>query len=541
METPTTSASNAPSSAVQPSAWAPFGQSTFTILWLATVLSNVGTWMHDVGAGWLMTVLSPTPIVVAAVQAATTLPVFMFALLAGAVADIVDRRRLLIITNVFMAVVAACLAVMVSLDLVTPLILLTFTFLLGAGAAFMAPAWQAIVPSLVPRPQLSAAIALNSMGINVSRAIGPALAGFLIVAVSLAAPFAVNAVSFIGIILALLWWRPTSEKESLLPPERVGSAIVVGLRYALNSGPLRATLVRAAAYFLFASALWSMLPLIARVVLKGDATLYGLLLTSVGVGAVLGAFLMPQIKSTLGSNGTVAVGSIATAIVLTVLALFPQKYVAIFAAACAGLSWIGVLSSLQVSTQMALPNWVRARGLSIYLTIFFGSMTIGSLLWGQIATISSIQTSLLIAAIGVVIFIPLTWSFKLDQGEALDHAPSMHWPAPIASDQGTSDRGPVMIQVKYLIAADDRNTFVALLNELAGERRRHGGYSWSLMQDTDDPLSYVETWYEPSWVDHLRHHERVTGSDSKKQAQVIALHRGSEPPVVKHFISANSK
>ncbi len=174
METPTTSASNAPSSAVQPSAWAPFGQSTFTILWLATVLSNVGTWMHDVGAGWLMTVLSPTPIVVAAVQAATTLPVFMFALLAGAVADIVDRRRLLIITNVFMAVVAACLAVMVSLDLVTPLILLTFTFLLGAGAAFMAPAWQAIVPSLVPRPQLSAAIALNSMGINVSRAIGPA-------------------------------------------------------------------------------------------------------------------------------------------------------------------------------------------------------------------------------------------------------------------------------------------------------------------------------------------------------------------------------
>lgn len=202
------------------SAWAPLANQTFAVLWLATVLSNVGTWMHDVGAGWLMTELSPSPILVAAVQAATTLPVFLFALLAGAIADIIDRRRLLIVVNLFMAITAATLSLLVSFQLVTPLMLLVFTFLLGTGAAFMAPAWQAIVPSLVPRSQLPAAIALNSAGINVSRAIGPALAGFLIVGVGLAAPFAFNALSFIAIIAALLWWHPPAIKEQRLPSEK---------------------------------------------------------------------------------------------------------------------------------------------------------------------------------------------------------------------------------------------------------------------------------------------------------------------------------
>ncbi len=524
----------------QSSAWSPFGQTTFAVLWLATVLSNVGTWMHDVGAGWLMTVLSPSPFVVAAVQAATTLPVFMFALLAGAIADIVDRRRLLIGANIFMAIVAGSLALLVSLDLVTPAILLVFTFLLGTGAAFMAPAWQAIVPSLVPRPQLSTAIALNSMGINVSRAIGPALAGLLIAAVSLAAPFAFNAISFLGIIAALVWWKPTLEKESRLPPERIGSAIVVGLRYALNSGPLRATLLRSVAFFIFASALWSMLPLVARVVLEGDATLYGVLLASVGVGAVLSALMMPSIKSRLGANGTVAAGMIGTSAVLFVLAMFPVKAVAIAAAGVAGVCWIGVLSSLQVSVQTSLPNWVRARGLSIYLTVFFGSMSVGSLIWGQIATVTSIETALLIAAVGAVVVVPLTWRFKLNQGEGMDLAPSMHWPAPIEPELDSSDRGPVLLQTTYRVAESNRKKFVTLMQEFAASRRRNGGYNWSLMQDTEDPSMFIETWYESSWIDHLRHHERVTGADKETQAIIWALHEGGERPPIKHYVSADA-
>lgn len=535
MSAPTSAPSAASGS--QPSALAPLGQPAFAMLWVATVLSNIGTWMNDVGAGWLMTTLSPSPVMVAAVQATTTMPVFLFALLAGAVADIVDRRRLLLVANVLMTAVAGMLALLVSLEMMTPLLLLVFTFLLGSGAAFVAPAWQAIVPSLVPRKQLSAAIALNSTGVNVSRAIGPALAGFLIVAVGLGAPFALNALSFVGIIAALVWWRPPAQSSSRLPPEKVGAAIIVGLRYAFNSGPLRATLIRAGAFFLFASALWAMLPLVARDVLSGGPTLYGLLLASVGAGAVLAAFVMPAIKSRLGPNATVAAGSIGTAGVLALFALVRDPKVAIAAAGLAGVCWIGVLSSLYVSVQTALPDWVRARGLSIFLTVFFGAMSFGSLIWGQVAALSSIETSLLAAAAGVVAFVPLTWSAKLSQGEGMDLAPSMHWPEPIVSEASSRQGGPAMIRVTYQIAEPDQPRFFALMDELATARRRNGGYDWSLMQDAENPESFVETWFEETWVDHLRHHERMTGADQKTQAEILALHRGPKGPAVTHFVA----
>ena len=520
-----------------PSAWAPFSHAAFTVLWTATVLSNVGTWMHDVGAGWLMTVLSPSPLVVAAVQAATTLPVFLFALIAGAVADIYDRRRLLILVNALMAVVAACLALLVSIERVTPGLLLVFTFLLGTGAAFMAPAWQAIVPRLVPREELSPAIALNSMGINVSRAIGPALAGFLIVALGLAAPFAVNAISFVGIIAALLWWRPPAAPARRLPPEQVGSAIRAGLRYAVNSGPLRATLLRAVGFFIFASAYWAMLPLIARDVLDGGPTLYGILLACVGAGAVGGALLLPTIKGRLGPDRTVAAGTIGTALVLILFAIVPSPVVAAIASALAGMSWIAVLSSMHVSAQTALPDWVRARGLSIFLTAFFGAMAAGSLIWGQVASLAGIPAALLIAAAGALLAIPLTWRAKLNQGEAMDLAPSMHWPAPVVTDQDATERGPVMIQVTYEVAQDQQDTFVGLMRDLARARRRGGAYNWTLMQDSAHPDHFVETWFEASWLNHLRHHERVTGTDRVLQDRIQALHRGEGPPLVAHFLA----
>ncbi|MEO0679163.1 MAG: MFS transporter, partial [Pseudomonadota bacterium] len=273
----------------------PFRHRVFAVLWVATVASNIGTWMHDVGAGWLMTELAPSPTMVAAVPAATTLPIFLFALLAGAVADIVDRRRLLIGINLGLGCAALAMTAVVHLGLMTPWLLLIFTFVFGTGAAFMAPAWQAIVPKLIPRQDLPAAIALNSMGINISRAIGPALAGVLIVSAGLAAPFLANALSVLGIIAALWWWRGAPAPDAALPAERIGGAVASGLRYAVNSPALRATLVRAAAFFVFASAFWAMLPLVARDVLGGGPTLYGVLLAAVGAGAVGGAFLLPRI------------------------------------------------------------------------------------------------------------------------------------------------------------------------------------------------------------------------------------------------------
>ena len=310
------------------STWRPFRYSAFTVLWTATVVSNIGTWMHEVGAGWLMTSLAPSPFMVALVQGATTLPIFLLALPAGALADIVDRRKVLLAVTLFLTVVAAALGGLVWLGLVTPWVLLVFTFLMGAGAAFAAPAWQAIVPTLVPRADLQPAVALNSVGINISRAIGPALGGLIIATLGIAVPFLLNAVSSLGVIAALLWWKPPAAPARRLPAERFASAIRTGLRYARASGPLRATLGRAVAFFLFASAYWALLPLIARGLLGGGPELYGILLGCVGAGAVGGALFLPKLKALLGPDRLVAAGTLGMALVLIVLATIANDYAA---------------------------------------------------------------------------------------------------------------------------------------------------------------------------------------------------------------------
>ena len=520
-------------------AMAPFKHQAFLVLWLATVVSNIGTWMHDVGAGWLMTELAPSPLMVAAVQAATTLPIFLFALIAGAVADIVDKRKLLITINIVMGIAAFAMTALVHFGLITPALLLLFTFLFGTGAAFMAPAWQAIVPKLVPREELTSAVALNSMGINVSRAIGPALAGVLIVSAGLAAPFLVNALSFIGIIAALYWWRAVPNPSSGLPAEHMGSAILSGLRYAWNSKPLKMTLVRAAAFFVFASAFWAMLPLIARQVLSGGPTLYGLLMASVGTGAVLGAFVLGSIKSKLGADRTCAVGTFGVATVMITLATVPNEIVAIAASALAGLSWIIVLSSLNVSAQTSLPDWVRARGLSIFLTVFFGSMSLGSLMWGQVASIWGIPLALIAAGVGALLFVPLTFWAKLGLGTQQDLSPSMHWPEPILSEVPTDDR-PVMIQITYRINAAQKSQFLSMMDDLAESRRRGGAYRWSLMQDAAEPNRFVETWMEASWLQHQRHHERVTKEDQALQERIRKTLADHAAPEVTHHLTPKS-
>ena len=521
----------------QVSPWAPFEHRPFAVMWAAMVISSMGTWMNDVGSGWLMTHLAPDPLMVALVQAATTLPVFLFALPAGAVADIVDRRKVLFVANVLMAATAGTLAILVGLGRMTSELLLLFTFLLGTGAAFIAPAWQAVVPQLVPQPKLGAAIALNSMGMNVSRAIGPALAGLLIVAWGLALPFAVNAVSFLAIVAALAWWRPAPDRGSSLPTERVGEAVVNGLRYTLHSAPLRATLVRAAAFFLFASAYWALLPVIAKTSLAGDARLYGVLLGCVGVGAVLGALVLPGLRRRLGADLVVAVGTLGSALVLMAFALLSDPYAAAAASLLAGASWIAALSSLMVSAQTALPNWVRARGLSVFLTVFFGAMALGAVVWGKVASTWGIPVALVFAAIGAVLAIPLTWRAKLGQGEGLDLAPSLHWPEPVVLLDAAHDRGPVLVTVEYQIDAADADRFLSVMCELGEARRRMGAVQWGVSEDAALPGRYIEYFFEGSWLAHLRHHERVTGADRVLQERALALHRGDSPPQVRHLLA----
>ncbi|TQV78031.1 MFS transporter [Exilibacterium tricleocarpae] len=519
------------------SAWTPFTHAAFAVLWTATVISNVGTWMHDVASGWLMTSLSPSPLMVALVQAATTAPVFLFALGAGALADLVDRRRLLIGVMGALALATLALGLLVLFERIDAWVLLVFTFLSGAGAAFVAPAWQAIVPQLVPRSNLQAAVALNSVGINISRAVGPALAGVIIAGLGIAWPYLLSALSFIIVIAALLWWRPPPPPATHLPSERFWRAVRTGLGYAWASGPLRATLVRAAVFFVFASAYWALLPLFARQELAGGPELYGVMLGAIGVGAVSGALSLPPLKQRLGADALVAAGTAGTALALVIFALLKHPEAAILACLIAGASWIAVLSSLNVSAQVALPDWVRARGLSVFITVFFGSMTFGSLVWGQVASLLGIPAALLIAAVAAVVGAALSWPFKLQQGLDLDLSPSSHWPEPIVAGDIQPDRGPVMVTVDYRIDPVRATAFIEAMNGLKAARLRNGAYAWGLFEDVAEPGRYLEYFIEASWLAHLRHHARVTEADRVIQDKVRAFQREAGEPLVTHFLA----
>ena len=495
--------------------------------------------MHDVGAGWLMTTLSPSPAIVSLVQAATTAPIFLFALFAGALADRVEKRRFLLIVSLVLTGVTSAMAALTAAGAMTPALLLAFTFVMGTGAALMAPAWQSVVPSLVPGESLQPAIALNSMGVNIARAIGPALAGILISAVALSAPFVVNAVSYLAIVAALLLWKPESGPAKTLPPEPLFGAMVTGLRHASRNSALKATLLRSFGFFIFASAYWALLPLVARGIEGGGPEIYGVLLTAIGAGAVAGALALPSIRQRIDANRLVAAGTLITAASMALLGIATSTVMALPAAVLGGLGWIAVLTSLNVSAQTALPNWVRARGLAITLMVFFGSMSAGAACWGQVATATSTPAALLIAAAGAVLAIPLTWRAKLGQGEALDFTPAMSWPEPVVSeDMDTAhDRGPVLVTIRYRIGASEADAFFSAMQELAGERYRDGAHDWGVYQDAAEPEAWIEWFFLPSWAEHLRQHERATKHDRDIQDRALKFHRGGEPPEVSHFLA----
>jgi MFS family permease len=519
------------------SPWSPFRHAAFAVLWAATVISSIGGWMYSAASGWLMTMLNPDPFVVSMVQVATTLPLFFLALPAGALADIVDRRKFLIGVQIAVAAVSALFAAIVWLGLVTPGSLLLFTFLTGVGGALTAPAWQAIVPQLVPRQVLPPAVAANSVGFNVSRAVGPALGGVIISKLGIAAPFWLNAISNLGIVGALLWWHPPHERTGRLPVERFGSAIRTGFRHAENNPPLRATLIRAAAILLFASAYWALLPLVAREQMAMGPDLYGFLLGAIGAGAVGGAFALPWLQAALGPDRLVAAGSIGTAIAMVLFGFARNSATALSASVIAGVSWIAILSSLNVSAQVAQPEWVRARGIAVYLTVFYGALALGSAVWGQVAGMFGLSAAQSIAAAGALVAIPLTWRWKLQDAAGVDLTPSMHWPAPVVTHEVEPDRGPVLITVEYRIDPRDREPFLAALAKLARERRRDGAYRWGVFEDAAVDGRFIEAFLVESWLEHLRQHERVTNADRALQDAVHRFHTDGTPKVT-HLIRA---
>ena len=495
-----------------PGPWAPLQTALFRNLWIATIVSNVGTWMQDVGAGWLMTSLSSSPSIVALVEAADSFPLMLLALPAGALADIVDRRRLLIVIQFYLLIVTGTLGILTLLDMVTAWMLLGFVFILGVGNAVMLPAWSAIVPELVPRDEMPAAVALNSVAINAARAVGPAIAGILVAAVGVWLVFVLNALSYVGILAVLLRWRREHHK-STLPAERFLTAIRVGMRFVMHTHALQVVLIRGGAFFVFASATWSLFPLIVRRELGRGPEIYGLLLTCIGIGAVVGALLLPRVRARISRDALVAGASALYA--LAALALAHVQNIGLLAVAmlATGVAWISILSALQVTAQMTLPEWVRARGLAAFFVVFMGGMALGSILWGQVATRISIPAALTIAALGMVAAIGLTWRFKLGQHQVLDFRPTLDWPAPVLAETPEPDSGPVMVTIEYRVQPAKRTEFVAAMQGVREMRRRNGAYFWELFHDSADTARFVECFMDESWIEHLRQHERASVSD----------------------------
>ena len=533
----TTQAASAPVPPAQaPSPWGVFGHPTFTVILIASSFSAVAIAMFDTAMSWLMTNLNANPLMVSAVQVAMLAPMFLLTIPAGALADVVDPRRLLIIAQFGVLAVGVAFAIAVSTQGETPLALLMTSFLLGAAGALAAPAWQMITPMLVPRSELDSAIAINNAGYNLSRALGPALGGLAISTLSIKAPFWVYCAANLMLLVVLIWWRRPRKAPETLPAERLVSAMIAGLRYARNNRDLDATLIRAVAFFPFASAYWALMPLIARTQLNNGAEVYGLMMGVLGLGSIVGSLTIATLKARLGPDLSAALGTVGTILALALFAAARRPEVAFIASFIAGASWIVVMATMFVSAQVALPDWVRGRGLAIFLTAYFGAMTLGSAAWGEVANLRGLPFALGLAGGGAALGMFLTWRWKLETGAAFDLAPSMHWQAPAFAQRLENDQGPILMIVEYRVDPSNSTAFLDLMHEIGHERMRDGAYAWNIYHDPDDLGRFVETCHLHSLLELKYRATRQTKAD-----QLIEEHMGqflSEAPRTTYLIAS---
>ena len=524
---------------VKASMWSPLREPLFRALWLATLASNIGTWMQDVGTVWLMASLAPTAIMVSLAQTAMNLPYFLLALPSGALADVMDRRRLLLISQFWMLGNAALLGFLTMSGVTTPWVLLVLTFSLGIGVALNAPAYQAITPEVVPKTQLRAAIALTSVGMNLARAVGPALGGFVVAAAGSGIAFLLNAMSFVGMIVVLYRWK-RAPHNSVLPAERFVGAMRAGVRFIRHAPPMQTVLIRTAAFIICGSAFWALFPLIVRFEMQRGPDEYGLLLGCFGVGAVLGATVLPWIRTKASIDQLMVGATLLFAGLLLLLAVLRNFAGIGLAMVFGGAAWLAILSSLNTSAQAAVPTWVRGRALAMYLLVFFGGMAGSSALWGLIASSTGVPTALILAAAGLGLGLLTAIKYRLKAGENINLTPSMHWPVPTLDDEEQHERGPVFVTVEYRIDLAKQTDFVHVMRQLEDIRRRDGAVQWELLQDSADPTRYVETFVVGSWLEHLRQHERVTIADREVEQRARVFHVGSASPVVSHFLAETS-
>jgi MFS family permease len=517
-------------------AFAPLQHRTFRMLWLAWLAANMTMWMNDVAAAWLMTQLTTSPVMVALVQTASTLPVFLLGVPSGALADIVDRRRYFAATQLWISITALVLAALSLADALTAPLLLGLTFVNGIGLAMRWPVFAAIVPEVVPRNQLSPAIALNGISMNLSRVIGPVVAGALLAAVSEAFVFVLNALLAAIAFFLILSWR-SQPKTSALPGERFVGAMRVGLNFALQSPRLKIVLLRVFLFFLQSTALLALLPLVARDMHGGGPATFTVMLASLGAGAIVAAVFFPRWRARWSRDQFVHAGTIAHAVLSVLIVYVPELWVALPAMALVGVAWISVANSLTVTAQMAMPDWVRARGMSIYQTALMAGSAAGSLLWGQVASWSNVPAAVAAAATLGVLLLLLLRKLKLEGAADPDYTPYSPTSRLEPAVGVEPDDGPVMVTVEYWIDPARAAEFAEVMQRTRRARLRQGALSWGLFRDAAQPGHYIEYFVDENWVEHQRRLERFSAFDAVLREKRLAFHLGDAPPVVKRYVA----
>ncbi|MCE7795103.1 MFS transporter [Sphingobium sufflavum] len=507
----------------------------FRAVWVANLISNFGTIIQSVGASWMMIALSASAVHVALVQASTTLPIMLLALVAGAMADSMDRRLVMLAAQALMLVASTALALFAVYGHLTPWLLLAFTFLIGCGTAFNGPAWQASVGDMVPRPALPGAIALNSVGFNIARSVGPGIGGAIVAAAGAGAAFLANAVSYLPLIVVLLRWKPEREARRL-PRESLGTAIGAGLRYVALSPDLRLTLGRAMLFGVAASSSSALMPLVARDLMAGGPLTFGLLLGSFGIGSVIGALRSGWLRARLTTEGIVRGSTLTLALGSVAVAISPALPLTMLALAFYGAGWVLALSSFNASVQLGSPRWVVARAISLYQMFAFGGMAIGSYGFGMLAEAHGVAGAMLAAAGLHGVGLAASWLWPLPQTGGRNLDPLGRWTEPetLVAVEGRS--GPVVISIEYRIAPANAVAFLNVMDERRRIRMRDGARNWRLLRDLADDRLWVERYQVPTWLDYVRHNERRTQADAATGSSIRALHEGEWPPTIHRMI-----
>jgi MFS family permease len=514
------------------SLWRPLRLPAFRNLLIADVASDIGAFMQGVGAAWMMVSLRAGPFYVALTQTASALPFFLLAMPAGAIGDIVDRRKLILAAEIWMAGVAILLAGVTIAGKMSPVLLLILTFALSAGDAVESPAWRAVLPDLVQQEDLASAAALNGIEFNFARAIGPALAGVVIALAGVGTAFLINAISFVGVIAVIARWKRHPRKRSA-PRETLGGATVAAVRYVRYSPRLRTLMIRTGIVTFFASGLLALLPSVAQRMSR-NPMVYGLLLGCFGIGAIAGALVMQQARAKWSAESVIS-GGVFVFGICTLITSVGHLVPMALSMLIGGGAWIVFVSLLNVIVLNHTPEWVRARVLAVSMLTFQGAMAGGSALWGAVATRAGLHIALMAAGAGMILSTSLSLFMKLPEA-TVDVTPWVHWRVPMItrSSMTDDDSGPVLVSVEYDVQPEKSAQFISAIRKYERIRRRDGAYRWSVFQDLETPDRYLETFLVVSWAEHLRQHQRLTLADRKTEEQVHGCVRTE--PKVRHLI-----